>query len=186
MQQVSSLITFLLRSFSDFLRYFADELLGFWNCHQSPKQDGWRLGTTGNARWGVLSSSLVAFIWVFTQHIRGGVRETNCVTKQITAKQLQNVKRVQKRLQFVQINLVCFAEGYTFSSFRVSWNVIIITVVIRGLGLITDILISLDDKFLYFSNWIHGDIRQYDITDPRSPKLVGQVNMCILQSNLTT
>ena len=43
------------------------------------------------------------------------------------------------------------------------------------LGLITDILISLDDKFLYFSNWIHGDLRQYDITDPKYPKLVGQV-----------
>ena len=27
-------------------------------------------------------------------------------------------------------------------------------------GLITDIIISLDDKFLYFSNWIQGDIRQ--------------------------
>lgn len=42
-------------------------------------------------------------------------------------------------------------------------------------GLITDILISLDDKFLYFSNWIHGDLRQYDITDPKHPKLVGQL-----------
>ncbi|XP_057244509.1 methanethiol oxidase, partial [Malurus melanocephalus] len=42
-------------------------------------------------------------------------------------------------------------------------------------GLITDILISLDDKFLYFSNWIHGDVRQYDISDPKNPKLVGQV-----------
>ncbi|XP_075996204.1 methanethiol oxidase [Genypterus blacodes] len=42
-------------------------------------------------------------------------------------------------------------------------------------GLITDILISLDDRFLYFSNWLHGDIRQYDITDRRSPRLVGQV-----------
>ncbi|XP_053134214.1 methanethiol oxidase-like isoform X2 [Hemicordylus capensis] len=42
-------------------------------------------------------------------------------------------------------------------------------------GLITDILISLDDRFLYFSNWLHGDIRQYDITDTRKPKLVGQV-----------
>ncbi|XP_075464167.1 methanethiol oxidase [Ascaphus truei] len=41
-------------------------------------------------------------------------------------------------------------------------------------GLITDILISLDDRFLYFSNWLHGDIRQYDITDMRHPKLVGQ------------
>ncbi|XP_069104374.1 methanethiol oxidase-like isoform X3 [Argopecten irradians] len=42
-------------------------------------------------------------------------------------------------------------------------------------GLITDILLSLDDRFLYFSNWIHGDVRQYDITDRRNPKLVGQV-----------
>lgn len=42
-------------------------------------------------------------------------------------------------------------------------------------GLITDILITLDDKFLFFSNWLHGDIRQYDITDRFNPKLVGQV-----------
>ncbi|KAG7218824.1 hypothetical protein INR49_019692 [Caranx melampygus] len=42
-------------------------------------------------------------------------------------------------------------------------------------GLITDILISLDDRFLYFSNWLHGDVRQYDITDRRKPRLVGQV-----------
>lgn len=43
------------------------------------------------------------------------------------------------------------------------------------LGLITDILLSLDDCYLYLSNWIHGDIRQYDISDRRKPKLVGQV-----------
>ena len=42
-------------------------------------------------------------------------------------------------------------------------------------GLITDLLISLDDRFLYFSNWLHGDLRQYDITDPSNPKLTGQV-----------
>lgn len=42
--------------------------------------------------------------------------------------------------------------------------------------MITDILISLDDRYLYFSNWLHGDIRQYDITDRRNPKLVGQVS----------
>ncbi|XP_077048070.1 methanethiol oxidase isoform X3 [Agelaius phoeniceus] len=41
-------------------------------------------------------------------------------------------------------------------------------------GLITDILISLDDRFLYFSNWLHGDVRQYDISDPKNPRLVGQ------------
>ena len=42
-------------------------------------------------------------------------------------------------------------------------------------GLITDIILSLDDKYLYFSNWLHGDVRQYDISDPSNPKLTGQV-----------
>ena len=42
-------------------------------------------------------------------------------------------------------------------------------------GLVTDILISMDDRFLFFGNWLHGDVRQYDITDTRNPKLVGQV-----------
>ena len=42
-------------------------------------------------------------------------------------------------------------------------------------SLITDILISMDDKFLYFANWLHGDLRQYDITDRANPKLTGQV-----------
>jgi len=42
-------------------------------------------------------------------------------------------------------------------------------------SLITDILVSMDDRFLYFSNWLHGDLRQYDISDPHHPKLVGQI-----------
>ncbi|MEL6375109.1 MAG: selenium-binding family protein [Pseudomonadota bacterium] len=42
-------------------------------------------------------------------------------------------------------------------------------------SLITDILISMDDKYLYFSNWLHGDLRQYDISDPANPKMTGQV-----------
>ena len=42
-------------------------------------------------------------------------------------------------------------------------------------GLITDLVLSLDDRYLYFSNWLHGDIRQYDVSDPAHPKLVGQV-----------
>jgi len=42
-------------------------------------------------------------------------------------------------------------------------------------GLITDFLISLDDRFLYFVNWLHGDIRQYNIEDLKNPKLTGQV-----------
>jgi selenium-binding protein 1 len=42
-------------------------------------------------------------------------------------------------------------------------------------GLITDLVVSLDDKWLYFSNWLHGDIRQYDVSDPSKPKLTGQL-----------
>lgn len=42
-------------------------------------------------------------------------------------------------------------------------------------SLITDILISMDDRYLYFANWLHGDLRQYDITDRANPKLTGQV-----------
>ncbi|VTU00517.1 selenium-binding protein : Selenium-binding protein OS=Gloeocapsa sp. PCC 7428 GN=Glo7428_4019 PE=4 SV=1: SBP56 [Gemmataceae bacterium] len=39
----------------------------------------------------------------------------------------------------------------------------------------TDLVISMDDKFLYLSNWLHGDVRQYDITDRGKPKLTGQI-----------
>jgi selenium-binding protein 1 len=42
-------------------------------------------------------------------------------------------------------------------------------------SLITDLLISMDDRYLYFSNWLHGDVRQYDISDPSHPKLTSQV-----------
>lgn len=42
-------------------------------------------------------------------------------------------------------------------------------------GLITDFLISLDDRFFYLANWLHGDIRQYNIEDPANPRLTGQV-----------
>jgi selenium-binding protein 1 len=44
-------------------------------------------------------------------------------------------------------------------------------------GLITDLVVSMDDRFLYFSNWLHGDLRQYDITDPSAPKLTGQLQL---------
>jgi selenium-binding protein 1 len=42
-------------------------------------------------------------------------------------------------------------------------------------GLITDLVLSMNDRFLYFSNWLHGDLRQYDVSDPSAPKLTGQV-----------
>lgn len=42
-------------------------------------------------------------------------------------------------------------------------------------GLITDLVLSMDDKWLYFSNWLHGDVRQYDVSDPTRPRLAGQL-----------
>ena len=42
-------------------------------------------------------------------------------------------------------------------------------------GLITDLVLSMDDRFLYFSNWLQGDLRQYEVSDPRKPKLTGQL-----------
>jgi methanethiol oxidase len=42
-------------------------------------------------------------------------------------------------------------------------------------SLITDLLLSMDDRFLYFSNWLHGDLRQYDVSDPENPKLTGRL-----------
>jgi selenium-binding protein 1 len=44
-------------------------------------------------------------------------------------------------------------------------------------GLITDLVLSMDDRFLYFSNWLHGDLRQYDVSDPLNPKLTGQLQL---------
>ncbi len=41
--------------------------------------------------------------------------------------------------------------------------------------LITDLVLSMDDKALYFSNWLHGDLRRYDVSDPKNPKLTGQL-----------
>ena len=42
-------------------------------------------------------------------------------------------------------------------------------------SLITDLVVSMDDRFLYFSNWLHGDLRQYDVSDPENPKLTGRL-----------
>ncbi|XP_055346295.1 methanethiol oxidase-like [Paramacrobiotus metropolitanus] len=40
---------------------------------------------------------------------------------------------------------------------------------------ISDIIISLDDQFLYFADWLHGDVRQYNISDTKNPKFVSSV-----------
>ena len=41
-------------------------------------------------------------------------------------------------------------------------------------GLISDLVVTMDDKDLFFSNWFHGDLRHYDVSDPGNPVLKGQ------------
>jgi len=43
--------------------------------------------------------------------------------------------------------------------------------------LVSDIELSLDDKFLYVSCWGTGELRQYDVSDPFSPRLTGAVRL---------
>lgn len=43
--------------------------------------------------------------------------------------------------------------------------------------LITDINLSLDDRFLYVSCWGTGELRQYDVSDPFHPRLTGSVHL---------
>jgi selenium-binding protein 1 len=43
--------------------------------------------------------------------------------------------------------------------------------------LVTDINLSLDDRFLYVSCWGTGELRQYDVSDPFHPRLTGVVRL---------
>ena len=43
--------------------------------------------------------------------------------------------------------------------------------------LVTDINLSMDDRFLYVSCWGSGEMRQYDVSDPTRPKLTGLVRI---------
>ena len=49
---------------------------------------------------------------------------------------------------------------------------------LQGFGavppLVTDIDLSMDDKFLYVACWGTGDMRQYDVREPRKPKLAAR------------
>jgi selenium-binding protein 1 len=43
--------------------------------------------------------------------------------------------------------------------------------------LVTDIDLSVDDKYLYVSCWGTGDLQQYDVSDPFKPRLTGKVRI---------
>ena len=51
---------------------------------------------------------------------------------------------------------------------------------LKGFGavppLITDIDLSMDDRFLYVACWGTGELRQYDVRDPMKPQLAGSVH----------
>jgi selenium-binding protein 1 len=51
--------------------------------------------------------------------------------------------------------------------------------------LVTDIDLSMDDKFLYVSCWGTGDLQQYDVSDPLNPKLTGKVRIGGIVSRAT-
>ena len=52
---------------------------------------------------------------------------------------------------------------------------------LKGFGvvppLVTDINLSLDDKYLYVSCWGTGELQQYDVSNPHEPRLVGSVKI---------
>jgi selenium-binding protein 1 len=52
---------------------------------------------------------------------------------------------------------------------------------LKGFGavppFVTDINLSLDDRFLYVSCWGTGEIQQYDVSDPFEPKLTGSARI---------
>jgi selenium-binding protein 1 len=52
---------------------------------------------------------------------------------------------------------------------------------LQGFGavppLVTDIDLSMDDRFLYVACWGTGEMRQYDVSEPRKPKLAGSVRI---------
>ena len=52
---------------------------------------------------------------------------------------------------------------------------------LKGFGavppLVTDIDLSLDDRYLYVSCWGTGELHQYDVSDPFQPRLTGKVHI---------
>ena len=57
----------------------------------------------------------------------------------------------------------------------------VLPALLKGFGavppLISDIDLSLDDRFLYVACWGTGELRQYDVSDPMKPELAGSVRI---------
>jgi selenium-binding protein 1 len=44
-------------------------------------------------------------------------------------------------------------------------------------ALVTDILVSMDDRYLFGSNWLHGEVWMYDISDPSNPRKADSISI---------
>src|SRR5262249_5728834 len=51
--------------------------------------------------------------------------------------------------------------------------------------LVTDIDLSMDDRFLYVACWSTGDLQQYDVSDPLNPKITGKLRIAGIVSPAT-
>ncbi|NWS77992.1 SBP1 oxidase, partial [Crotophaga sulcirostris] len=81
--------------------------------------------------------------------------------------------------------VACALSGVVYRIFKYNWAVEEVIrippkevsgwIMPKMPAFIADIIISPDDKYLYLSNWLHGDIRQYDISRTCSPRMLGQV-----------
>jgi selenium-binding protein 1 len=53
--------------------------------------------------------------------------------------------------------------------------------ILQGFGavppLVTDLALSVDDRFLYVSCWGTGELKQYDVADPHHPREVGSITL---------
>lgn len=44
-------------------------------------------------------------------------------------------------------------------------------------SLLTDVLVSMDDRYLFGSNWLHGEVWMYDISDPANPRRADSISI---------
>jgi selenium-binding protein 1 len=44
-------------------------------------------------------------------------------------------------------------------------------------ALLTDILVSMDDRYLFGSNWLHGEVWMYDVSDPSNPRKADSISI---------
>ena len=70
-----------------------------------------------------------------------------------------------------------FLTGHTHQAYNCTIDGRPVTSAASNGRLISDIDLSMDDRFLYVACWGTGELRQYDVTDPFKPTLSGNVRI---------